>query len=1023
MAIFIIDQFSLNTDLPLDIRYVPAAGRLDPDISVFKYPGMQVFDTSTGTGGGIWYADNSLNWVQIGEGEDASLNALWSYVTDLSTSITNVEASVGDIWNVLDVHEASIGDIYNILSIHDASIGDLTSRVISLENSVGYLTNWNNSQDSSIVDLRADIAQLDASIVRTDAYQVIQDASIKANEDDILQIESSIGDINAYQVIQDASITYNDSSITQLFGLIPDVDGSLQELYDYNVIQDVSIELNADNIIIIDGSITYLTNITNIHEASIGDLYDITDDLEASLGDYVRKDGDTMSGALVIEAGGLVVGSIGTPLDVSIYSDLYVHNNTTIGGNLTVDGSLYVTNTETIDVSAGFIHLNTGLTGTPPSSMQSGIVIGRGDEEPYVFIFDESTQDFRIGIATETSTGYLDSSTQAVATRQDTPIDQGVAVWNTTENRFDTYTGFQYAPLTGKLSVDGSLSLAAYAGGGTQMLTIDNGGIVTVAPIPDYDASINDLYEYIDGSLAERDTSIAQNASDIVLNQIQIAQLDASIVRTDAYQVIQDASIKANTDNITIIDGSITSLTNIVNIHEASIGDLYIITDQLDASIVRIDASVVELYGLVGDTSVKGAINIGDGSAQVYAGLTADGSLQFRELAGANGVNVIQSGDVINIEIDASFSGGEINTASDIGTGEGLTAPKEGVDLPFKSIDTLDPSHVIITSDNSTLYIDVSLGDISADASLVGLTDTSLNETEFVDHTNMEWDVAAGKWVNTNNLWWDISLGTTTNDLGGIPSGTNLLGDNLKEILYKILYEYQIPVLSTSTDPVSGTYEKGLVSTQFSSIDVDWNAANTNYPLALLNNVHITKTGVGSIYDASLGLVASDIDTYTDATGITNWGGTNRTISYNVTIDDDQSDQSQPAVGSSESFTFYYRQFWGMVDGNTNKNAVDSDMIKGLIDSRLAGETTLNANFDNSTGGFVKYLFAYPDTVASPDNFGALTQILDQNDFDITASWDTENEDVSVGVNNVRYRFYLAKNKVNTADFDISFIF
>ena len=58
MAIFIIDQFSLNTDLPLDIRYVPAAGRLDPDISVYKYPGMQVFDTSTGDGGGLWYADN-----------------------------------------------------------------------------------------------------------------------------------------------------------------------------------------------------------------------------------------------------------------------------------------------------------------------------------------------------------------------------------------------------------------------------------------------------------------------------------------------------------------------------------------------------------------------------------------------------------------------------------------------------------------------------------------------------------------------------------------------------------------------------------------------------------------------------------------------------------------------------------------------------------------------------------------------------------------------------------------------------
>ena len=200
-------------------------------------------------------------------------------------------------------------------------------------------------------------------------------------------------------------------------------------------------------------------------------------------------------------------------------------------------------------------------------------------------------------------------------------------------------------------------------------------------------------------------------------------------------------------------------------------------------------------------------------------------------------------------------------------------------------------------------------------------------------------------------------------------------------------------------------------------------ATNADYPLALLNNVHISKTGSGSIYDASLGLVASVSGSYNDATGITNWGGTNRTITYNVTIDDDQADQSQPAIGKSESFTFYYRQYWGMVDGNTAASAIDSNAIKGLTDSRLTGETDLTSTFDNSTGGFVKYLFAYPDTVASPDNFGTLSQILDQNDFDITGSWDTQNEDVSVGVNNIRYRFYLLKHKVDTSTFDITFKF
>ena len=260
---------------------------------------------------------------------------------------------------------------------------------------------------------------------------------------------------------------------------------------------------------------------------------------------------------------------------------------------------------------------------------------------------------------------YQDTQTKPVAAREDNAIDTGIAFWKemaTNNGLFDTDTTFTYTVADG-LKLDTSLRMTALSGGSDLMLVVQPNGYVVAQTIPSADGSLNDLYAYIDGSLASRDTSIAQNVSDIVLNQIQIAQLDASIVRTDAYQAIQDASILANTNNITIIDGSITYLTNVVNIHDASIGNLYNITNQLDASIIRIDASVDELYSLVGDTSVKGAINIGDGSAGVYAGLSTDGSLQFREFIGANGINVLQSGDLISIAIDASFSGGEIGRA------------------------------------------------------------------------------------------------------------------------------------------------------------------------------------------------------------------------------------------------------------------------------------------------------------------------------------------------------------------------
>jgi len=677
-----------------------------------------------------------------------------------------------------------------------------------------------------------------------------------------------------------------------------------------------------------------------------------------------------MTGSLVITGGGLKVGSIGTPLDVSIYSDLYVHNNAVIGGNLWVDGSVYITNRETIDVSAGFIHINTGLTGIPPASMQSGIVVGRGSLEPYVFIFDETNQSFRIGIATETSTGYLDSSTQAVATRGDTPIINGIAVWNASLNRFDTFSDLTFNGSVFKL--DTSMNLSSYAGGTDLMLVVAPDG--TVKSVPTFDGSINDLYTYVDGSLALRDASINNLNTRLISAESSIGTLDSSVVE----------------------------LFNRVGI--------------IDASITYIDSSINQLFAK-DSSSIKGGVNIGDGSAGVFAGIDSSMNLQFKEIKGIGSVVVTEDSSTITLSFDASASS-DVTSASNIPGGDAsIFLQKTNKDLEFRSFVSLDPSNLTITNDASFVYFDVSIS-----GAFATLADVSL-DLPLITHQIPEYDASASKWVNTSNIFWDISLGTTTDDLGGIHRGTDLNGLTLKEILYKILYEYQPPTLLVGTDTLYGTYEKGLVSTQFSTIDVSYYSTTANYPLALLNNVHITKTEAGSIFDASLGLVATAAGTYTDLTGITNWGGTNRTISYNVTIDDDQADQSQPAVGLSRSFTFYYRQYWGMVNGNTNANQVDSDMIKGLINSRLAGESDLVATFDNSTGGFVKYLFAYPDTVASPDNFGTLSQIIDQNEFDITGSWNTENEDVSVGVNNIRYRFYLLKNKVDTSIFEVTFKF
>ena len=259
-----------------------------------------------------------------------------------------------------------------------------------------------------------------------------------------------------------ALIAYIDGSINRL-------DASINALFNWQLSQDASIQLiNAWQL---------------SQDASIALLRAKDASLDASLGDYVRKAGDTMSGPLSITGGGLNVSN-----DVSIFGNLYVAQNETIGGNLTINGSLYVVNIGSIDVSTSFIKLNSGLIGTPPSSLQSGIIIERGSANPYVFVYDEDIQTFRIGIATlSTSTHYSDASTQAVATRQDVPVVNGVAVWNNTQFRFDTSAGFTFDGKT--LTLDASLSLPKYAGASNLMLVVTPDGTVKSIPVPDASAA------------------------------------------------------------------------------------------------------------------------------------------------------------------------------------------------------------------------------------------------------------------------------------------------------------------------------------------------------------------------------------------------------------------------------------------------------------------------------------------------------------------------------------------------------
>lgn len=110
------------------------------------------------------------------------------------------------------------------------------------------------------------------------------------------------------------------------------------------------------------------------------------------------------------------------------FGSLHLDGDATINGNLYVRGNTAVLDTTLVEFEDNIILLNKAETGFGVTLQNAGLEVERGQLENFRAVYNEPSQTFRIGLA---------SDTQAVATRQDSPLSGGVAVWNATDHRFD----------------------------------------------------------------------------------------------------------------------------------------------------------------------------------------------------------------------------------------------------------------------------------------------------------------------------------------------------------------------------------------------------------------------------------------------------------------------------------------------------------------------------------------------------------------------------------------------------------
>lgn len=115
-------------------------------------------------------------------------------------------------------------------------------------------------------------------------------------------------------------------------------------------------------------------------------------------------------------------------LDVT--TNAIIGGNLTVTGNLTVSGSSTVISTQVVELEDNIILVNSGETsGSGVSLNLAGLEIERGTLVNFQAVFEESTDLYKIG-----EVGHL----QAVATREDNPLDKGISVFNSVQRRLDS---------------------------------------------------------------------------------------------------------------------------------------------------------------------------------------------------------------------------------------------------------------------------------------------------------------------------------------------------------------------------------------------------------------------------------------------------------------------------------------------------------------------------------------------------------------------------------------------------------
>lgn len=219
---------------------------------------------------------------------------------------------------------------------------------------------------------------------------------------------------------------------------------------------------------------------------------------------------------------------------------------------------------------------------------------------------------------------------------------------------------------------------------------------------------------------------------------------------------------------------------------------------ETDPSLINKKVSIEDVLNLVPTPEVITASNLGLGESIFDDKVGSD--LQFKSLVA--GTNIDLTSNLTNIVISNTAPLGEINTASNVGTGSGLFKSKVGADLQFKSL-TAGSNISLVNNANDISINAPSPGEVNT-ASNVG-TGVGLYKSKTVNNFDFK-SLLVGAGLSITNSSNEITLVNTSP--GEVNTASNIgLGEGLYVSKTGVNLDFKsliagsgVNITSTSTD-------------------------------------------------------------------------------------------------------------------------------------------------------------------------------------------------------------------------------